>query len=278
MDFCKCGCGELVKANYKRGHGRRGRRNTPEHNLALIKANQRGRILLCDFCHMPIYRRFRHRAIHNFCSLQCRFKWQVGKPLSKETRRKAAEGRKGHLLSETTRRKIGLANAGKKNGCYGRQYSPKEREQRRIWAKQFWADSVMADSCVASMLKAVVKKPNKAESLIIDLINRYNLPFKYTGNGEVVFGRMNPDFININGEKVVLEVFGDYWHSEKKIRSWKETELGRILAYKSFGFDCIVLWEHEIKTLTDDELVKKMMHLTTPAVKENRAGARGRAV
>jgi len=60
----------------------------------------------------------------------------------------------------------------------------------------------------------------------------------------------NPDFVNCDGAKIVIEVFGNYWHG-KHARTWKETELGRIMAFNSFGFRCIILWENEINTLPE---------------------------
>ena len=41
--------------------------------------------------------------------------------------------------------------------------------------------------------------------IIIDLINKYNLPYKYTGNGKFILGGKNPDFVNVNGEKICEE-------------------------------------------------------------------------
>ena len=60
---------------------------------------------------------------------------------------------------------------------------------------------------------------------------------------------MIPDFINVNGEKKVIEVFGDYWHSDKVIQGhWKRSEFGRKAVYSQLGYDCVVLWEDMIKT------------------------------
>jgi hypothetical protein len=39
MNYCKCGCGTLVKQNYKQGHGR-GKTNSIEHNRLISKANK----------------------------------------------------------------------------------------------------------------------------------------------------------------------------------------------------------------------------------------------
>jgi len=53
-------------------------------------------------------------------------------------------------------------------------------------------------------------KPNNLESKVIELIKKYNLPYKYVGDGKFWVGKpaMNPDFVHNNGKKVVLEVLG----------------------------------------------------------------------
>lgn len=90
-------------------------------------------------------------------------------------------------------------------------------------------------------------KPNVSERKLAQLLQDYSLPYKFVGDGTVILGTYSPDFLNINGKKKVIELFGDYWHSEKKVRKWHEGELGRIMAYKALGFDCLVVWEHELK-------------------------------
>lgn len=44
------------------------------------------------------------------------------------------------------------------------------------------------------------------------------------------------------------QLYGDYWHSESKTKGkWRKTELGRIMAFNSLGFRCLVIWECELK-------------------------------
>lgn len=63
--------------------------------------------------------------------------------------------------------------------------------------------------------------------------------WKYVGaSKEVSIGGKFPDFININGKKEVIEVFGVYWHSPDEVQEKKDH-------YKKYGFDCKVIWEFE---------------------------------
>ena len=68
-----------------------------------------------------------------------------------------------------------------------------------------------------------------------------------------------PDFVNIDGKKEIIEVFGDYWHdSTKRDLSWHATELGRIMAYQAIGYKCLIIWEHELKELSEEQLINKI--------------------
>jgi len=84
------------------------------------------------------------------------------------------------------------------------------------------------------------KTPNKPEQVLISLFAQNGLPFKYTGAGEVWFGNRNPDFINTNGAKQVIEFMGEYWHP-------LFDGAGRVEHYKEYGYTCLVIWEDEMK-------------------------------
>ncbi len=81
--------------------------------------------------------------------------------------------------------------------------------------------------------------PNGIETALIALLEKNGLPFKYTGNGEVWFGNRNPDFINTDGRKQAIELFGTYWHPVFDVANRTEH-------YKQYGIDCLVIWEDEL--------------------------------
>ncbi len=93
------------------------------------------------------------------------------------------------------------------------------------------------------------RSPNKLEISMEKIIKDNGFPYKYVGSGEVIIGYWNPDFININGQKKLIEVFGDYWHRNDNPQS-------RINRFKKYGFDTLVIWEHELKSV--DNVVKKI--------------------
>ena len=50
--------------------------------------------------------------------------------------------------------------------------------------------------------------------------------------------------------KKLIELFGDYWHSKERTGiEPKEHERKRIEHFKQFGFDTLIIWEHELKDL-----------------------------
>jgi endogenous inhibitor of DNA gyrase (YacG/DUF329 family)/very-short-patch-repair endonuclease len=100
--------------------------------------------------------------------------------------------------------------------------------------------------------------PNRPELALQKLLDNY-FPntWKYTGDGSFLVGWYNPDFVNCNGCKDIIELFGDYWHSMKVIKKkWARTELGRVMAYNSLGYRCLVIWEYELKN--EDAVVAKI--------------------
>jgi len=82
-------------------------------------------------------------------------------------------------------------------------------------------------------------KPNKIEQKLDNILqNLFPNEYKYVGDFSFVLGGKNPDFMNVNGQKKLIELFGDYWHKG-------EDPQIRIDFFKQFGFDTLVVWEHE---------------------------------
>ena len=75
--------------------------------------------------------------------------------------------------------------------------------------------------------------------------------YKYTGNGIFMVGKRFPDFVNINGKKKVVEMYGTYWHKNENIQI-------KIDEYKSFGFDCLIIWEHELKHESKESILDRI--------------------
>ena len=82
-----------------------------------------------------------------------------------------------------------------------------------------------------------------------DICKKHNLPFKYTGDGSFWIDKLNPDFIECNGKKTCIEIFGDYWHSPLLNRNMKVhgTLKYRKRYYKRRKWIPIFIWESDLK-------------------------------
>ena len=133
-NLCNCGCGDYCEKNYIRGHARRNRKNSIEHNEKISKANK-GRICdektkerLMSYNINKKHTEETKKKISKIAKEKKFGKWMLGKKLSEETKRKISENNIGHVCSEETKRKISLSNSGEKNGMYGKTHTDKYRE------------------------------------------------------------------------------------------------------------------------------------------------------
>lgn len=180
-----------------------------------------------------------------------------GRTMPPEFGQKISASKKGKHINHSgpsleTGHKISLANKGKhsspetefKKGREGRRISPELREKMnrgiresyakgRVpwnkgikWPQPWWNDPEWKAQQIQKYLTASFIRPTGPERKLIRIIKKYKLPYKYTGDGSFIIGGLNPDFVNINGEKIAIDVFGDYWHTLKADRE-TYTEEGR---------------------------------------------------
>lgn len=95
------------------------------------------------------------------------------------------------------------------------------------------------------------RRPTDIEQKLIDVITKYNLPYKYTGNGTFKVNGKYPDFVNTNSQKIAIDIFGDYWHSPDEVPKRKA-------AFAEYGWKLVILWGHEINTLSEEELLEEL--------------------
>ncbi len=239
MSFCKCGCGQEVKRNFLRGHSARVRMAIPAEREKIREALKVG-----------------------WASGRIKI-WNKGKkqtPESNAKRSKTLMGRKG--LSG--KRNPMWGRTGEKNPMFGKSHSPKaikaikEARSRVKWTPEsnkkrsktlkgrtiHWIDKIVK-SCGA--------KPNKAEKRL-NIILRKLLPGEYKLNVKanvMTLGGRTPDFVNVNGQKKLIELYGDFWHKGQDPQV-------RINYFKTFGWDTLVIWESELKdeSFVEDRVVR----------------------
>lgn len=88
--------------------------------------------------------------------------------------------------------------------------------------------------------------PSSLEKQFLNIINSNRLPYKYVGNGTFFIENCNPDFININGDKIAIEVYSRYY----KLRNWKSIEQWKQIRKKMFdkyGWQLLFFDETQVK-------------------------------
>ena len=131
----------------------------------------------------------------------------------------------------------------------GYKRTARYRQHMAATKKQRWSqDKNLRERTVAAIMKGRAARPNKPERLLTELMEKNKLPFKYTGDGSVVISGLCPDFVNTDGQKEIIELFGDFWHSKRSERNLRptQTEHGRGAIFRKFGFRTLVIWEHEL--------------------------------
>lgn len=181
-----------------------------------------------------------------------------GKKLTDETKAKISEKMKlkigdkngffGRKHTDETKKKISIV----KTGIHHTEETKKKigKKSKELWQNPEWAKKT---------IKASYVRPTKPELIVGYLSDRItNESYLYTGDGRVVMGGRCPDFVNINGQKKIIELFGDYWHSEKVTgRTREQEEMQRIDHFAKYGWKTLVIWESELKNL--EKLEKKIM-------------------
>jgi len=92
--------------------------------------------------------------------------------------------------------------------------------------------------------KFLIRKKNHFETRIESLLPK---DYKYVGNGKFWIEGFNPDFINTNGCKKIIEAYGDYWHN---LPTYKERDIKRLKMYKKYGYKTLIIWQHELNDLS----------------------------
>ena len=185
----------------------------------------------------------------------------TGKHFTAESNRK--RGKKiskalmGHETPQAIRDKISKSEKGKVVNSFQRMHiregikkrfrkfgfivSSEARKKLKFIAIRLWQDPNYREKVTKARIKGQQIKPNKSE-LKLDFILKSFLPNEYKLNvlGYLIISGKIPDFVNVNGKKKLIELYGDYWHRN-------DNPQDRINLFKKFGWDTLVVWEKELK-------------------------------
>ena len=188
--------------------------------------------------------------------------------------------KKGKKLSEETRRRMSKAKRGEKNPNFGKQRSDetKRKISKSLTGRKFSKDRKRKISEVLKGRRHSKKTREKMSDarkhrkfsthhtkpeLIFEAIcKKNNLPFRYVGDGQLWIKNINPDFVDVNGKKIAVEIFGDYWHSPllRNAVSYNQTYEGRKKILKKYGWKLIVFWETDLKREDAENFVLGILH------------------
>ena len=203
-------------------------RRLPEDSLCNMREKLKKRLPVpCDYCGMLLYvipYKVQHQKWH-FCDGSCYRAWQS----------KAA----GVLY-----RSPGFPADVHRLGAIA-SWQKKSEKEKIDWTRKMGS----ANRC----------RPTKPELIVMNLIKKFSLPYKYTGDGRFWIEKINPDFVNCNGKKVIIEVFGDYWHNQEKV---KERDERHLQVLRSFGWERIIVWECELKSGNEEKIVNRIMEVS----------------
>ena len=155
-----------------------------------------------------------------------------GKVLSNNIKEKISNSLKNKPKSEETKRNMSLARKGKKFSDSHRLnlikafQSKEHKEKRSKISKELWKKEGYKEKTIRAQL---------------NLINKHNLPFKYVGNGQILICYRNPDFIECNGKKLLIETYFSLWHS-------KDYEEQRNKIFSKYGYKTLFLNENDLES------------------------------
>lgn len=161
----------------------------------------------------------------------------------------------GKKISSETRIKMSDAKKGNKNHFYHKTHTQISKDKIRKKVKELYKDN----NFLKKYSRSLTKKPNKLESLIMTLLDKF-LPKHYEFVGDYSFwiDGKNPDFIN-KQKNHLIELFGDYWHSEKITGKSKQTEENeRIQHFKKNGYKTLIIWEGELSDI--EQVIHKILN------------------
>ena len=168
-----------------------------------------------------------------------------GKPRSERVRKLISKGNKGLKRTDEERMKMSEVKKGKNHPLYGKHHTEKtkqkisEARRKQIFPRQYTEPELIFES----------------------ICKKHDLPFKYTGDGKFWIENVNPDFIDCNGKKVAVDIFGDYWHDiiRRPNIKYSQTYNGRKEIFKKYGWKLIILWENELKNKSTEEILRRVI-------------------
>lgn len=113
---------------------------------------------------------------------------------------------------------------------------------------------------IKKLQKGLKKHPNNKEQILNRILKElFPNEYRFVGDFSFVLGGRSPDFMNINGQKKLIELYGDYWHNPNYFPNI-QTSQQRIDFFRKYGFETLIIWESEFKNIQKLEKKIKEFH------------------
>lgn len=116
---------------------------------------------------------------------------------------------------------------------------------------------------IENVVKGRMKRPTSYEKKVRAIIDEHNFPYKYVGDGTFWITsegkHLNPDFVNVNSEKVVIEVFEKFF-KDKTFGSVQIYKKERIRLFGNFGWKIIFISGEDLKEKNWKEHVLQLIN------------------
>jgi len=227
-----------------------GYRHTKEAKQKISKARKRHPVSI------EVREKIRQARLKDWCNpeyrekqIKLRSEYQITEETKLKIRRTKAKNQYRH--SAETKAKISLSLLGNTR-TLGYKTTEKTKKILSEISRRHMQDPEFKNRVIRATIKANRKRPTNPEMKVLEAVEKYSLPYRYNGNNAgFVLAGCCPDFVNINGDKIVIEVWGDYWHRN-------DNPADRISRFAKYGFGTLILWESHIKESSLEELAQEI--------------------
>jgi len=135
--------------------------------------------------------------------------------------------------------------------------------------KRLWQNPGYSERQLKAIIKGWKTKPNVPEKFLIKLLQElFPDQWKFVGDGQFILAGKNPDFVNVNGQKKIIEHFGVYHHGKGVTGVPNEQhEQERINLFAQYGYQTLVIWGHELENI--ELLTKKVIQFNSKGTLAN---------
>ena len=140
----------------------------------------------------------------------------------------------GQTRSVGTRQKMSLARM-------GIEFTEAQKRKLGDASRARWQIKEYREKMLSYIPAGRIKRPTSIELKMQAVLNEhFPKEWEYVGDGQCWIAGKCPDFLNVNGHKALIEIFGAYWHKP-------EDEQCRISHFAKYGFKTLVVWDTELK-------------------------------